>query len=564
MSSRKKISERLPFVIPEIKEWPIYRLSQDKETFIKQIVETTMQNVLERFDTPEQLHNELKNVLYQEKIRLTKEPWKSDKPEEKIFWSEVKRKILLSAKEEDEALRFKKDKKILRSILKHYAQEIVANFEQKTYKFARTMLGWLLGRLMNASPGKKLRFLSKSRKTVYDKMKIFGPIDHIRNLAKKGTLIVVPTHFSNLDSPVIGFTLDAIGLPAFTYGAGINLFTLGVLSRWMNNLGAYKLDRRKKNAPYLQLLKNYSNIAIQRGTHSLFFPGGTRSRSGEIEKKLKLGLLGTAVEAQRQNLIQFPEETAQKIFVVPVVLNYHFVMEASALVNQHLSIKGKEQYLQERTEFSTSYSLIKLIYQFLTATAGMSISFGEPMDVFGNKVDSEGISYNNIDQQVNIKDYFLRNGEITEDRQRDGVYTESLGNKIVDQFFKYNIVLSSHLLAYVAFEMIKREYSHLDLFAILRIPADEISLDYDAYVLELERLKGHLLDLFADKKLILSESVLGDTDEMIKNGLNNLGVYHPQEVLSIGDQKNVITQDLKLLYYYHNRLAGYGLSKHFK
>lgn len=564
MVSRKKISERLQPVIPEITDWPIYNLSKDKDAFLKQVIATTEETLLEKFSNPIDLHNELKSVLFQEKNRLTKEPWKADSPEEKTYWSEVKRKILLSTKEEDEAVRFKKDKKILLSILKHYAYEIIANFEPKTYSFARSILPWLFGRLMNASPGKKLRFLSKDNKTVYDKLKIFGPIDTIRELSKKGTVVVVPTHFSNLDSPVIGFVIDTLGLPAMTYGAGLNLFTLGILSRWMNNLGAYKVDRRKKNSLYLELLKNYSNVAIQRGAHSLFFPGGTRSRSGKLEKSLKLGLLGTAVEAQRQNLIQFPEETAQKIFVVPVTLNYHFVMEAASLINQHLSIKGKEQYLQEQTEFSTSYSLVKLIYKFLTATAGMSVSFGKPMDVFGNLVDEDGTSYNDIQQKIQIKDYFVRNGKITKDRQRDGVYTATLGDKIVEQFHLHNMVLSSHLLAYVAFEMIKKEYRHLDLFALLRIPSDEIQLDYDSFVLEIERLKGHLLDLYTAGKILLSEQVLGEIEFLIKHGLKNMGVYHTQRVLFKDENGEIATQDLKLLYYYHNRLAGYGLSKHFK
>jgi glycerol-3-phosphate O-acyltransferase len=40
---------------------------------------------------------------------------------------------------------------------------------------------------------------------------------------------------------------------------------------------------------------------IERGYHSLFFPGGTRSRSGMVEKRLKLGLAGTGVEAFARN-----------------------------------------------------------------------------------------------------------------------------------------------------------------------------------------------------------------------------------------------------------------------
>jgi glycerol-3-phosphate O-acyltransferase len=66
---------------------------------------------------------------------------------------------------------------------------------------------------------------------------------------------------------------------------------------------------------------------LQWGCHSLFYPGGTRSRSGALEQQLKLGLLGTVFEAQQYNY-QAQGRTARKIFVVPVVLSYHCVLEA--------------------------------------------------------------------------------------------------------------------------------------------------------------------------------------------------------------------------------------------
>ena len=87
---------------------------------------------------------------------------------------------------------------------------------------------------------------------------------------------MVPTHFSNLDSILIGWVIHVLGLPPFIYGAGLNLFNIKILAYFMNSLGAYKVDRRKKNPIYLEALKSYSNLAIQEGAHSLFFPGGTR------------------------------------------------------------------------------------------------------------------------------------------------------------------------------------------------------------------------------------------------------------------------------------------------
>ena len=138
---------------------------------------------------------------------------------------------------------------------------------------------------------------------------------------------MVPTHFSNLDSILIGWIIHSLGLPAFIYGAGLNLFNIKIFAYFMNSLGAYKVDRRKKNVPYLETLKFYSMLAVQKGAHSIFFPGGTRSRSGMMEKHLKLGLLSSTIEAQRNLYLETPPgEEVRKIFIVPVTLNYHFVL----------------------------------------------------------------------------------------------------------------------------------------------------------------------------------------------------------------------------------------------
>jgi glycerol-3-phosphate O-acyltransferase len=50
------------------------------------------------------------------------------------------------------------------------------------------------------------------------------------------------------------------------------------------------------------VLKEYSTVLLEHGYHSLFFPGGTRSRSGGVERRLKLGLLGTALAAYQNHL----------------------------------------------------------------------------------------------------------------------------------------------------------------------------------------------------------------------------------------------------------------------
>ncbi|MFM8486585.1 MAG: 1-acyl-sn-glycerol-3-phosphate acyltransferase, partial [Bacteroidota bacterium] len=121
----------------------------------------------------------------------------------------------------------------------------------------------------------------RGRRNLYERLNIVGDVGTVAELFKHGTVVVVPTHSSNLDSILVGYAMDQImGFPSFSYGAGLNLYNFGPAAYYMNRLGAYRVDRRKKNEIYLETLKTMSRLSIQRGVNSLFFPGGTRSRSG--------------------------------------------------------------------------------------------------------------------------------------------------------------------------------------------------------------------------------------------------------------------------------------------
>lgn len=543
--------------IKDIEEWEIYKLYNEREKFIQEIIDLTLETSPWLTKDEKSLRKELKNILYQEKIRLTQTPWKSDDPKEKEFWRDVKKKILATSTLEYKNDTSDIDKKILKDVLNFYGHEMVANFRIKSYNFVQKVLPFVLARLMESFFKSIFKFFS-SNLTLYKKMKVTGDIHHIRELAKKGTVVVVPTHFSNLDSPTIGLSLSAIGLPAFTYGAGVNLFTLNALSRLMNNLGAYKVDRRRKHRLYVDFLKNYSTVALTNGVNSLFFPGGTRSRSGAIEDKLKLGLLGTAIEAQRLN-IERDGEKAKKIFVVPATINYHYVFEAESLINQHLKQEGREEFLMD--ESHSSFSALKRAYKVITANVGMVISYGTPMDVLGNEVNEEGTSINKIGRAVNIEEYFTVNNQLTKDSQRDQQYTQILAEAIVKGFKTHNVVLTSHLVAFVAFQILRKRFNHFTIYEVLRLPLDETTIPSIEFKIIVDRVRDELFRMRDEGKTLLADELDLPLEEVIKQGVKNVGNYHPKKVLRINRHNMVFTESMHLLYFYHNRLSGYDLEK---
>jgi len=549
-------------ILPEPEEWPVVRLGKHRKEFIDDVINASFLRIKQLRNSTELLKEELEITMFKERLRVKGNPWKVDPEDEQMFWLNVKKKLLHFTNEDVDNAEQNADV-ILREILSRYTNEIAGNFKPSHYRMARTLVTFGFGRLFNAARFGSFMGLFKGKLTLQDKIHIQGETEQLRKLAKIGTIVMVPTHFSNLDSITIGFVIHALGLPPFIYGAGLNLFNIAIIAYFMNSLGAYKVDRRKKNMIYLETLKMYSDIALQNGIHSLFFPGGTRSRSGKLESRLKLGLLSTAMEAQRLNYRKANGNTAKKIFIVPVVLNYNFVLEAVPLISDYLEKKGQERFYTESDQFSSSYKILSFLIKFFTREADMSVSIGRAIDLFGNNVDDQGNSLGQKGKIIDIKDYFTVNGIVTQNTQRDGEYTRMLGEKIVHDFYRYAQCSVSHLAAFTGFEIIQKNNNKLDLYSLFRIPIEDLEIEYDEFADVFIKLREVIFKYESTGKIRVAGSLREEDQKvLIQNGVNNVGTFHAQRPLLFNKKGNIISRDLKTLYYYRNRLDGYGFEQY--
>ncbi len=556
-----KHTKRFPPILPTRDEWPVVKLSKNRKAFIETVIEETLNKLLKNGLGEQKLMEELEMTLYLENNRIRRNPWKVDPEDEEEFWKGIKNQLLdlnpAATESSDQNIAG-----IIESIVTRYAEEIAGNFKQSSYRMARTIITFGLARLLNAARLKGPRALFSGRLDLPDKIHVNGEIDQLRSLAKIGTVVIVPTHFSNLDSALIGWVIQYLGLPAFIYGAGLNLFNIGIFAYFMNSLGAYKVDRRKKNLVYLETLKTYSTEALKYGCHSLFFPGGTRSRSGTIEDRLKLGLLSTTIEAQRYNYLNSPPGQATKIFVVPVAINYHFVLEAPILIHQFLEQQGQERYYVESDESINSYKILLFLAKFFTKGSDISVTIGKAMDPIGNLVNQQGESIDSKNRIIDTADYFKSFGEIVKDTQRDMEYTNMLSKKIVEQYHKINRVFSSHLVAFVGFRMLKKQHAKLDLFDFLRIPAEEMTLDFKEFVDQVSQIRDRVFELRARGGVQTAQHLEGPIEEVVQHGLDNVGLYHAKRPLLKDKSGSIVSHDLFTLYYYHNRMHGYDLEQY--
>lgn len=448
----------------------------------------------------------------------------------------------------------------LAQVVEQISWDVAGNFDERVYNVSTKLLPPIVTYLL--SPRTLVRLAGDPRKLVSlealdDKVRVEGPIAELRELSRRGTAVYVPTHLSNMDSIVFGYALERAGLPPATYGAGKNLFTNPVLSYFMRNLGAYRVDRRVRHNLYKDVLKTYSSVLLERGYHSLFFPGGTRSRSGGIERRLKLGLMGTAIEAYARTILAGRE---RRIYFVPATINYLITLEAETLIADFLAEAGKGRYIIEDDESSRIGRVAAFIRKLLDMQGSVVIRFGQPIDPFGNRVDEAGRSYDKRGREVDPASYVRdTQGNVTMDAVRDAQYTRELSDEICKAYLTNTVVMSTHVVAAACFERLKHATHVADLFMVLR-QRDVVVVPRDDLAADVVRLRDRLVELEKRGKIMLTDFMRrASGGDIVERALSAFAGYHAHPVLTPRSDGIAIV-DPNLLFYYQNRLAAHGMA----
>lgn len=456
-------------------------------------------------------------------------------------------------------------------LVQDFAEDIAGGFHAPVYRLATQLLPPALGLLLTPERlgdiGAHLLQPARLVALLNQRLLVTGPLRHLRALAKLGTLICVPTHLSNLDSPVMGYALQVAGLPPSMYGAGKNLFKNPILGFFMRNLGAYRVDRRIKHELYKEVLKTYSQVILEHGYHSMFFPGGTRSRSGRIEGHLKLGLLGTALSA---TIERFRRQSGAKagagpairpIYIVPVTINMQLVLEAETLIADHLQETGKSRFIIDDDESTQLGRMVQFVRSTLTHEGAVVVRFAAPLDVLGNPVDEAGHSLGPQGRVLDLGRYFWVRGGAAEKpqpapvAQRDAEYMNDTGAVIKESYRRETVIMATHLVAAVVWRYIELVFPGLDLYRRLRQPLD-LSLEIPAVLADIERLQarlkkqGHHLGPFA----------AGAPAEVLDAALAAFASYHREPAIWRRGENKLEVGDRQLILYYQNRVDSLELA----
>ncbi len=539
------------------KDAPLFRFNAERPHLVSEVTRRVFADYLGRSRTSSShaLEYVLNETAFQELERLRLETGPEDEIRPREWWKATARS--LSEMSEDEK------REILRGLVESYTDDTAGRFEPRVFRFASGVLPVGLSFLFKTQDVRHLpgaQDLAETVKHVRDleeRVEVQGPVDQLRRLAKTGTLVVVPTHSSNMDSILLGWALEQVGLPPVTYGAGKNLFANPLTGYFMHNLGAYKVDRRIKHELYKDVLKSYSQVLLENGYHSLFFPGGTRCRSNVVEDRLKLGLLGTAVTASIRNL---QANKYRPIYICPVTLNYNLILEAESLIREHLRREGGARYFLENDEFNQISTVIRFVLNTVRMDASTVIRFGQPHDVFGNRVEDDGESYDARGRRVDPLEFIrsVKTGEVIEDAARDREYTRFAGTRIASEFRRNTVVMSSAVVAFSLFELLANRFPNLDVYQLVRLNFEE-TIPWHELRSTIAETVGDIRDLGRLGKVQLSGAVAsGSIDQIMDQGVRGLTMFHIPAAIEYVPS-GVRINKVDLLLFYGNRLRPFGL-----
>jgi glycerol-3-phosphate O-acyltransferase len=496
----------------------------------------------------------LKRFLSERPLRLPHiKPYVPRPSDPSIFWFNSERDDIVSDVVKRICTAHEPDRARLEIALNDAAFHEIRRLEKQHDEEARDRLGYwraMIRRIGKMDDVEQRRVLH----TIVTKMTrdVAGNFDP--RVYRFASLVFVPTHSSNLDSIVLSQALEISGLPPVVYGAGKNLFTNPIISFFMHNLGAYRVDRRIRVSLYKDILKLYSQVMIERGYHSLFFPGGTRSRSGMIERRLKLGLLGSAVEAFTTNQVR---RVDRPVWFVPTTINYALVLEAETLVRDWLMEEGQARFIIEDDEFSQIDRWFAFFRKMVGMRGACIIRFGEPIDPFGNRVDGRGRSLTPTGRAIDPGGYVEHRGKPVIDAVRDAAYTRELGEVLAKRYEEDTVLMSTQVVAHVLFRDLVQSTPGMDLFTRLRLRG-EIGLDREALCQGLGEARDRLCALEAKGRVRTSDVVKEDTPaELLERALNFWKGYHDSTAATLeGDR--IVLGDPSLLLYYQNRLVPFA------
>jgi glycerol-3-phosphate O-acyltransferase len=239
-----------------------------------------------------------------------------------------------------------KKRKQLRKEAEKYFEEIAADYNMAYIQSFLAALSWFW-------------------KKIYEGVDVnMEGLAKVREFARKGPLIYVPSHKSHIDYLILNYVLLGyhMHVPRIAAGANLAFWPMGHIFR---NCGAFFIRRSFKGEKlYSDVFNRYIKALLEEGHPIEFFIEGGRSRNGKVTLP-KTGFLSILLHAFRQG-------SCDDLIFVPASIVYDRVMEEKSYLRE---IEG------ERKEKESFWQIIRA-RRFLKRRYGrIYVRFAHPLSL---------------------------------------------------------------------------------------------------------------------------------------------------------------------------------------
>jgi glycerol-3-phosphate O-acyltransferase len=157
--------------------------------------------------------------------------------------------------------------------------------------------------------------------------------DAFARLPRESIVIYLMNHRSNADYVLAGYALAGQVAISYAVGEWARVFPLEYLFK---SFGSYFVRRRYREPLYHTVLERYVQLITRNGVTQGIFPEGGLTRDGRL-RPAKIGLLDYMLGTARE------PGFAERMYVVPVALNYDRVLEDRTLLRELRASEGGER-----------------------------------------------------------------------------------------------------------------------------------------------------------------------------------------------------------------------------
>lgn len=253
-------------------------------------------------------------------------------------------------------------------------------------------------------------------------------LDRLREAAKEGTLVLLPSHKSHIDYLVLSYVFHQrnLQIPLIAAGDNLNFFPLGAVFR---RGGAFFIRRSfKGDRLYQAVVSTYVRRLLRHGYPIELFIEGGRSRTGKLLAP-KFGLLGMLVEAAL-------EVSQRPTWFVPVSIGYDRVVETGSYERE---LGGGEKTKEDASGLLKSTEVLRHRY------GRINLQFGELLGL----------------QQLREELHLPAEGELPSAARH--ALTTRLGNRTMDEINRVTAVTPGALTALTLLAHGRRGIEHEQL-----------------------------------------------------------------------------------------------------